>query len=547
MPFQDMIVVFRNRKFNIDTLRKQYSFMFYRLTNLIQRIQLIMLKYYFVLAMMSAISIACVHGVISMCGKSSFDSASVRHMGGNWSSHRGGKGKDFAEALESAGGGKGRANGRAHGHAHSRHEPKPDHGSASQNLRGMISSAIEGALNSRAATQGDFSTTLSFDPDGAGPAPEMKITITSGTGSVTAGAGCGDAAGTQEAATPANDAAPAAQETAVEETAVEETVVQEPAVEEPAVEETAVEEAAADEAAVAGTPIAEAGEPVEAAADDNADPMTTGSVTPVATTATPDCVEEETPVAVAPVDEAPEVETPVAETPVAETPVEETPVAEAPAEDCPADDVPDHEVSGGGQGWGDPHFVGADGEKYDVQGEAGKAYNLLSDKGMQVNAMFATYAGNMNVMSRIGVTADGNQIEIGTNASLAINGETISQDGDYLGGMVSRASGKVTVKTDDYTVQTSGSAYLDVTFSGRNVQADGVMPTGIWGVTLDGDGKPRLSGGVYGTEGGSMQGGGVLEKADGSITDKGDVETYREYEVKDIMDLMFPTHNRYAA
>jgi hypothetical protein len=463
-----------------------------------------------------------------MCGNSNFSSSSVNRSSTSWSTGSSGAGKNFSEALESAGG-----KGRTHARAHSRHESSHGQGGSSHEIRTMISSAIDGLLNSQAAAHSHFSTTLSFDPDGAGPAPEMKITI-SGAGSVSTGTGCGAAAGTQASAEPANDATPEAEAPMTTETpdagpAPEETTA-----------ETAPVEAAPDDTA-----------PAESAADDASDPIATGSVTPVAT-ATPDCVEDETPVAETPVAETPVEETPVAETPVAETPVEaapveETPVAEAPVEDCPADDVPEHEVSGGGQGWGDPHFVGADGEKYDVQGEAGKTYNLLSDSGIQVNALFSTYAGNMNVMSKIGVTSGGNQIEIGTNASLSINGAVVDKDGDYLNGIVSRASGKVTVKTDEYTVQTSGSAYLDVTFSGKNVQADGVMPAGIWGVTLDGDGKPRLSGGMFGTEGGSMQGGGVLEKADGSITEKGDVTTYREYEVKDIMDLMFPTHNRFAA
>ena len=473
-----------------------------------------------------------------MCGNSNLSSSSVSRSSTNWSAGAGHSGKNFSEALESASGGKDRAHGRAHGRGHSRHEPSQAHGGSSNSIRSMVSSVIDGVLGSKAAAQGNFTTTLSFDPDGAGPATEMKITISGGAG------GCANAGASATPETPAAEAAPAE---ATDESATQDTSGTEETVAEAAPEH--VDAAPADAAPAEAAPVETA--PVETVADDESDPVATGSVTPVATAA-PDCAEDETPAV-----ETPEVETPVAETPVAETPVEaapveetpvaETPVVEAPAEDCPADDVPEHEVTGGGQAWGDPHFVGADGEKYDVQGEAGKAYNLLSDSGIQVNALFSTYAGNMNVMSKIGVTAGSNQIEIGTNAALSINGETISKDGEYLDGMVSRASGKVTVKTDEYTVQTSGAAYLDVTFSGKNVQADGVMPAGIWGVTLDGDGKPRISGGMFGTEGGSMQGGGVLEKADGTITDKGDVETYKEYEVKDIMDLMFPTHNRFAA
>jgi hypothetical protein len=469
----------------------------------------------------------------AMFGRYGLDTASHRSSGFQWSASGDGK-TSFSDALANAASWKARGGPGEHGNLHAQsayhgrshafgaHVSTCSQGQVSSgagqthvgsatstswsvgNLKGLITSAVEALLSAQGGAKSGFHSTVSFDPDGAGPAPEVKITLGGGVGvSFNAGGG-GDK--TPDAGAPAPHEA---------------------------------------------TPPATAPLSPEPAPD-------TAHAAPV-----DDCPDEEAPVTGAPVEGTPAAETPVAETPVAETPapedcpveeipasdtpVMETPVAGTPGPEAPVEEVPQHEVSGGGKGWGDPHFVGADGEKYDVQGEAGKTYNLLSDKGMQVNALFSTYAGNMNVMSKIGVTAGSDQIEIGTNAALKINGETITRDGEYLGGMVSRSWGKVTVKTDEYTVQTSGSAYLDVAFSGKNVQADGVMPAGIWGVTLDGDGKPRLSGGMFGTEGGSMQGGGVLEKADGSITEKGDVETYKEYEVKDIMDLMFPTHNRFAA
>ncbi len=39
-------------------------------------------------------------------------------------------------------------------------------------------------------------------------------------------------------------------------------------------------------------------------------------------------------------------------------------------------------------GEGDPHFVGFEGEKYDVMGENLKWFNLLTDKDTQANAFF---------------------------------------------------------------------------------------------------------------------------------------------------------------
>ena len=38
--------------------------------------------------------------------------------------------------------------------------------------------------------------------------------------------------------------------------------------------------------------------------------------------------------------------------------------------------------------WGDPHFIGADGGKFDVQGEPDKTFNILTDKGLQFHGLF---------------------------------------------------------------------------------------------------------------------------------------------------------------
>ena len=38
--------------------------------------------------------------------------------------------------------------------------------------------------------------------------------------------------------------------------------------------------------------------------------------------------------------------------------------------------------------WGDPHFIGADGGEFDVQGEPNKTFNILTDKGLQFHGLF---------------------------------------------------------------------------------------------------------------------------------------------------------------
>ena len=41
-----------------------------------------------------------------------------------------------------------------------------------------------------------------------------------------------------------------------------------------------------------------------------------------------------------------------------------------------------------GRFWGDPHFVGGDGGKFDVQGEPNKIYNILTDKNLIYHGLF---------------------------------------------------------------------------------------------------------------------------------------------------------------
>ncbi len=194
--------------------------------------------------------------------------------------------------------------------------------------------------------------------------------------------------------------------------------------------------------------------------------------------------------------------------------------------------------------WGDPHFVGADGGKFDVHGEHGKYYNILSDSGLQVNARFGNWGNNgATIMSEFGLVVDGEEIAFNRAGQLYIDGETTSKDGSYLDGSVVKKGNSVTVSTDEYDITMyikSGSigTYLNFDFASDNVAADGVLPHGIWGQTADGDGIAR-----NGDTGASAQGGGAIEDADGNITARGDKQAYKIYEVDGLFDTTFAHHN----
>ena len=189
------------------------------------------------------------------------------------------------------------------------------------------------------------------------------------------------------------------------------------------------------------------------------------------------------------------------------------------------------EVGGDAETWGDPHFVGADGGKFDVMGEVGKTYNILSDKDFQMNARFDEWKGkdNQTIMSDVGFTLGEDQVQFGIDGKLIINGEERSEDGEYLNGKIRKEGDKVYVETDEWQLEVHDNkkGHIDVKYKGKNVTEDGVKPHGLFGQTADGDGKAR-----NGDEGKGAQGGGAIEDTDGNITERGDKETYKDYEQK---------------
>ncbi|MEZ5840555.1 MAG: hypothetical protein R3D02_09020 [Hyphomicrobiales bacterium] len=207
------------------------------------------------------------------------------------------------------------------------------------------------------------------------------------------------------------------------------------------------------------------------------------------------------------------------------------------------EDITPVEVGDGSCIWGDPHFVGAEGGKYDVQGEAGKTYNILSDQGVQVNATFQAYGSNgATTMGEMGITVGSDQVLIGKNGAVSVNGEAYTADGTYNDGLVTKAGTKITVASDEYKMEVNSTSYLNINFSSTNVNADGVMPHGLWGQSADGDGVAR-----NGDTGAGAQGGGAIEDADGNMTAAGDKDAVKSYEVGGLFDTSFEAHNKFEA
>ncbi|HPE62438.1 MAG TPA: hypothetical protein PLB10_19085 [Thiolinea sp.] len=159
-------------------------------------------------------------------------------------------------------------------------------------------------------------------------------------------------------------------------------------------------------------------------------------------------------------------------------------------------------------------------------------YNLLSDKGIQVNS---TFSGNL--MQDFGVTLGQDQVSFNKAGKLVINGEEQKGDGEFLDGRISRKGKEVTVQSDEYTLKlkTAGT-HMNIDFASDNVAADGIMPHGLWGQSADGDGKAR--------KGKDFDGTGAIERLDGAMAEKGD-KTYQLYEVGSLFDTGFANFNRF--
>jgi hypothetical protein len=217
-----------------------------------------------------------------------------------------------------------------------------------------------------------------------------------------------------------------------------------------------------------------------------------------------------------------------------------------------------------GKIYGDPHFVGADGGTYDVQGEAGKCYNILSDSGVQMNATFKEYTNpGTTVVEQVGFTTEAGKFSINADGSVeilnpppppgmfgtALYSSTVTEPGTYLDGAITiNDQGHVLVKAGEYEINfnnfdTRAGGFIDnIEIRSDDANSDGKLPSGLWGATVDGDGIAR-----NGDQGSGMQGGGAIEDLDGEITGAGDKTTVELYEVGGIFDTEFDNFNVFQA
>ena len=190
-----------------------------------------------------------------------------------------------------------------------------------------------------------------------------------------------------------------------------------------------------------------------------------------------------------------------------------------------------------GQVWGDPHFEGDDGGLYDVQGEAGHIYNLLSDYGLQVNALFVPWEGHAGstMVGAIGVRigndliqanlsgTDVNGVELQAGGSRVIGATTVEFDGEYT-----------TVTTAEYKLEfRRREGWMNMKLDAIDPFADNIAPHGLWGLTVDGDADPRNGDYFKDNWNYALQGGGALDTVDEDgnlvVSQRGDDSAYNLY------------------
>jgi hypothetical protein len=182
---------------------------------------------------------------------------------------------------------------------------------------------------------------------------------------------------------------------------------------------------------------------------------------------------------------------------------------------------------GQGQVYGDPHFVGDDGETYDVMGEAGKTYNILSDKGIEYNATFQTYGTDgATTIGQAGIQINQHKVQMDAHADApTVDGQTMEKDKPVDLGHGSTAvwdgtNLKITTPEYDITIKKNhddNGDFLDQDLKAKNPYSDGVDPHGLWGQTVDRDKDQKNTGEDKGKQGGTV--------IDG---------TYQDYEVTDL-------------
>ena len=163
-----------------------------------------------------------------------------------------------------------------------------------------------------------------------------------------------------------------------------------------------------------------------------------------------------------------------------------------------------------GRVWGDPHFEGGDGGKFDIMGRNGGVYNLLSDTGVRVTGLFKTWSREgITVVDKVGATLTGKGPKGATSSQIEYNGNGVGTiDGKALvkgksmptadGGSALLLGDRLIIDTREgykitITNHKSGAAtYCNIDFStGARGVGGGTEPGGLLGQTFDADDKAK--------------------------------------------------------
>jgi len=178
-----------------------------------------------------------------------------------------------------------------------------------------------------------------------------------------------------------------------------------------------------------------------------------------------------------------------------------------------------------GQYHGDPHLVGFDGEKYDVMGQPGKTYNMLSDQNVEYNTTFEKWGDKgATVISKAGIQVGKDQVYFDrSNNAPTVNGKPMEPGQEvplHNGGSAKWDGDKLTVDTGEYTIDLQvkepnnpNGPYIDshVSINQGGPFSDFVAPHGLLGQTADGIAGKKDTGNNLGKQGGTI--------IDGSVDD----------------------------
>jgi hypothetical protein len=127
-------------------------------------------------------------------------------------------------------------------------------------------------------------------------------------------------------------------------------------------------------------------------------------------------------------------------------------------------------------------FKSADGESYSLSPVSGRSYNLLSDKGLQLNGLY----DGKNI-STVGLSVGDDVLTFTRDGLLMIGDKPFNVKKNSLDGKITKSGETFTIATNEYLIKLSkGTSGVKVAIEATNAAADGVKPDGLWGASFDG-------------------------------------------------------------